>query len=269
MKTSLLYILLFPLFAAFTACSEGTDADNPFAYPDGIGGLRLENKTSTQITVPVITKSANFDDVKVDNFYLGILRKADGSVVKEFDTFSSLVNSEEGLPLLLPHGEYTAISSSFKKGETKVSDAPYFVDQQDFVIEEKTTTNVALKCTFESLGVELVLSEQFKKKLEEEPNNYGYQVTVSNGLAGWEFSLDKMKPGYFLDPCDELVVKVRVRLGSSNQWYPERTYRIKNDHNNPETSPKLGEYYIIRLDAGKEEEKVILKSLVVTDRVEE
>ena len=269
MKTNLLYTLLFPLFAAFTACSEGADADNPFAYPDGMGGLRLENKASTQITIPVITKSADFGDVEVGDFYLGILNKADGSVVKEFDTFSSLVNSEEGLPLLLPHGKYSAISSSYKKGETKVSDAPYFVDQRDFVIEEKTTTNVELKCTFESLGVELELSEQFKKKLEEEPNNYGYEVTVSNGVTDWEFSPDKMKPGYFLDPCGELAVKVRIRLGSSNQWYPERTYRIKNDRNNPETSPKLGEYYIIRLDAGEKEEKVILKTLAVTDKVEE
>jgi len=264
MKKTLLYTLLFPLFAAFTACSEATDADNPFAYPDGMGGLRLENKTSTQITIPVITKSANFDDVVVDDFYLGILNKADGSVIKEFDTFSSLVDSEDGLPLLLPHGEYTAISSSFKKGEMKVSDAPYFVDQQDFVIEEKKTTNVTLKCTFESLGVELELSEQFKKKLEEEPNNYGYEVTVSNGVADWDFSIDKMAPGYFLDPCDELVVKVRVRLGSSNQWYPERTYRLKNDG----VSPKLGEYYIIRLDAGKEEEVYSLRTVAVTDKVE-
>ena len=167
MKKILLYTLFIPFFAAFTACNETTDADNPFAYPDGMGGLHLENNTSTQITIPVITKSANFDDVVVDNFYLGILNKADGSVVKEFDTFSSLVNSEEGLPLLLPHGEYTTISSSFKKGEKKVSDAPYFVDQQDFVIEEKTTTNVVLKCTFESLGVELVLSEQFKNEVPD------------------------------------------------------------------------------------------------------
>lgn len=267
MKKTLLYTLLFPLFAAFTACSEATDADNPFAYPDGMGGLRLENKTSTQITIPVITKSANFDDVEVDDFYLGILNKADGSVVKEFDTFSSLVNSEDGLPLILPHGEYTAISSSFKKGETKVSDAPYFVDQQDFVIEEKTTTNVELKCTFESLGVELVLSEQFKKKLEEAPDNYGYKVTVSNGVADWEFTPEQKNPGYFLDPCNELIVKVTVRLGSSNQWYPERTYRVKNDRNNPETSPKLGEYYIINLDAGEQEEKISLRTLALTDKI--
>ena len=267
MKKKLLYALLLPVFAVFTSCSEDAKLDNS-PYAEGMGGLSLKNSTPTNITIPVITKSADFAYIKAGDFYVGILG-ADGSVVKEFDTFSSLVNSEEGLPLLLPHGEYSAISSSFKKGETKVSDAPYFVDQQNFIIEEKTTTNVELKCTFESLGVELELSEQFKKKLEEKPNNYGYEVTVSNGVANWEFSIDKMEPGYFLDPCDELVVKVKVRLGSSNQWYPERTYRIKNDLNNPETSPKLGEYYVIRLDAGKEEEKVILKSLVVTHKVEE
>lgn len=265
MKINILYTLLLPLFAAFTACSEDADLNNS-PYAEGTGGLKLANNTSTHITIPVITKSADFSDIEVDDFYVGVL-KEDGSVAKEFETFTVLVNA--GLPLILPHGSYSVISSSFKKGETKVSDAPYFVDQQDFVIEEKKTTNVTLKCTFKSLGVELELSEQFKKKLEEEPNNYGYEVTVSNGVADWDFSIDKMAPGYFLDPCDELVAKVRVRLGSNNQWYPERIYRIKNDHNNPETSPKLGEYYIIRLDAGEEEEKAILKTLAITDKVEE
>lgn len=261
MKKILLYTLFIPFFAAFTNCSDDTELNNS-PYIKGMGGLSLKNSTFTHITIPVITKSADFSDIKVDNFYVGIL-KADGTVAKEYDTFTELMN--DGLPLILPHGSYSVISSSYKKGETKVSDAPYFVDQQDFVIEEKTTTNVELKCTFESLGVELVLSEQFKMKLEKEPNNYGYEVTVSNGVASWDFSLDKMKPGYFLDPCDELVVKVRIRLGSSNQWYPERTYRLKNDG----VSPKLGEYYIIRLDAGEKEEAYSLRTVAVTDKVEE
>ena len=263
MKKTLLYTLFISIFAALTSCSEDADL-NYSPYADGMGGLSLKNNTSTHITIPVITKSADFSDIEVDNFYVGILH-ADGSVAKEFETFTELVDA--GLPLILPHGEYTAISSSFKKGEKKVSDAPYFVDQQDFVIEEKTTTNVVLKCTFESLGVELVLSEQFKKKLEEAPNNYSYKVTVSNGIADWEFTPEQKNPGYFLDPCNELIVKVTVRLGSSNQWYPERTYRVKNDRNNPETSPKLGEYYIINLDAGEQEEKISLRTLALTDKI--
>lgn len=265
MKKTILYTLFLPFFAAFTACSEGTDLEN-FLYADGMGGLSLKNSTSTNITIPVITKSADFSDIEVDNFYVGIL-KADGSVAKEFDTFTGLVDA--GLPLILPHGDYSVIASSYKLGDAKVSATPYFVDRQNFTIEEKTTTNVDLKCTFESLGVELALSEQFKAKLEASPNNYSYEVTVSNGVADWTFTPDKMDPGYFIDPCDELVVKVRVRLGSSNQWYPERTYRVKNDRKNPETSPVLGEYYIIRLDAGEQEERISLKTWALTDKVEE
>lgn len=46
---------------------------------------------------------------------------------------------------------------------------------------------------------------------------------------------------------------------------PDRIHRIKNNG----MSPQLGEYYIIRLDAGEQEEKVILKTLAVTDKIEE
>ncbi|WP_293709267.1 DUF4493 domain-containing protein [uncultured Parabacteroides sp.] len=261
MKKTILYTLFLPLLAAFTACSEGADLDNS-PYTDGMGGLSLKNSTSTNITIPVITKSADFSDIEVDNFYVGIL-KADGSVAKEFDTFTGLVDA--GLPLVLPHGDYSVIASSYKLGDIKVSATPYFVDQRNFTIEEKTTTNVDLKCTFKSLGVELALSEQFKKMLELKPNNYSYKVTVSNGVADWEFTPDKMDSGYFIDPCDELLIKVTVRLGSGDQWYPERTYRVKNNTN----SPKLGEYYIINLDAGEQPQKLSLKAVSLTDKIEE
>ena len=261
MKKILLYTLLFPLFTAFTSCGEDVEM-NRSSYVDGTGGLSLKNNTPTQITIPVIPKSADFTDIEADNFYVGILDE-NGAVVKEFDTFTDM--KAVGLPLILPCGDYSAIASSYKLGETKVSDKPYFVEQQEFVIEEKTTTNVALKCTFQSIGVELALSEQFKKKLEEQPNNYDYEVKVSNGVADWTFSKEKTDVGYFIDACDELVVKVKVRLGD-DKWYPERTYRVKNDDNNPATSPKLGEYYIINLDAGETPEKLSLRTVTLIDQ---
>lgn len=262
MKKQLLYTLFLPLFAAFTACSEGMDSDNS-PYTDGMGGLRLANSASTNITIPVITKSADFSEIDANEFNIRILDD-EGSVVKEFEMFSALV--EAGFPLILPQGSYRAIACSYKLGDTKVSETPYFVDEQGFPIEEKKTSNVQLKCTYQSLGVELALSNQFKTLIEQSPNDYSYKVIVSNGLADWEFTPDKMAPGYFTDPCDELIVKVTVRLGSSNEWYPERTYRVVNDENNPNTPPELGEYYIIRLDAGAEEEAYSLKSIALTEK---
>lgn len=257
MKKQLLYTLFLPLFAAFTACSEGMDSDNS-PYDEGMGGLSLKNSTTTNITIPVITKGADFSDINAGDFYVGIFDEQ-GSAVKEFDTYTALVDS--GLPLILPYGNYSVVASSYKVGDVKVSENPYFVDEQGFIIEEKKTTNVDLTCKFKSLGVELALSDQFKALLENRPNDYAYEVTASNGVANWTFSIDQMKPGYFVDACEELVVKVKVRLGS-DLWYPERTYRIKNNG----SSPQLGEYYIIRLDAGAEEEAYSLKSIALTEK---
>ena len=211
MKKILLYTLLFPLFTAFTSCGEDAEM-NRSSYVDGTGGLSLKNNTPTQITIPVITKSADFTDIEVDNFYVGILDE-NGAVVKEFDTFTDM--KAAGLPLILPCGDYSAIASSYK--------------------------------------------------LEEQPNNYHYEVKVSNGVADWTFSKEKTDVGYFIDACDELVVKVKVRLGD-DKWYPERTYRVKNDDNNPATSPKLGEYYIINLDAGETPEKLSLRTVTLIDQ---
>ena len=90
-------------------------------------------------------------------------------------------------------------------------------------------------------------------------------MKVSNGVADWTFSKEKTDVGYFIDACDELVVKVKVRLGD-DKWYPERTYRVKNDDNNPATSPKLGEYYIINLDAGETPEKLSLRTVTLIDQ---
>lgn len=257
MKKQLLYTIFLPLFAAFTACSERMDSDNSL-YGEGMGGLNLKNSTTTNITIPVITKSADFSSIKVENFYVGIFDEQ-GSAIKEFDTYTALLDS--GQPLILPYGDYSVIASSYKVGDVKVSENPYFVDEQGFIVEEKRTTNVDLTCKYKSLGVELAISDQFKALLENKPNDYGYEVTVSNGVADWKFSIDQMKPGYFVDDCEELVVKVKVRLGSSNDWYPERTYRLKNNG----SSPMLGEYYIIRLDAGEKEE-ASLKSIALTEK---
>lgn len=262
MKKNIFYAFILPIFAAFTACSEGADRENS-PYTDGFGGLNLKNQASTEIVIPVITKSADFSEISAADFYIAI-KDANGAVAKEFTSYSAMVDA--GFPLILPVGSYTVVASSYKLGDTKVSTVPYFVDEQSFEIEEKTTTNVRLVCKYESLGVELALSEQFKAKLEADPNNYDYKVVVSNGEAEYTFTKENMKPGYFLSGCDELVVAVSVRLGSGNLWYPTRTYRVKNDTGSELTSPCTGEYYVIRLDVGETPEETALKFCLLTEK---
>lgn len=262
MKKHIAYILFLSLFATFTACSEGTEMEDT-PYAEGQGGLNLTTQAPTEITIPVITKAADFSEISANNFYVAI-KDANGAVVKEFASYAAMVDA--GFPLVLPVGSYTAVASSYKAGDTNVSPTPYFHDEQPFRIEEKTTTNVRLVCTYKSLGVELALSEQFKARLEAEPNNYDYKVVVSNGEAEYTFTKENMQAGYFLSGCEQLTVSVTVRLGSADRWYPARTYRIPDNRESEAASPRIGEYYVIRLDAGETPETTTLKSCLLTEK---
>ena len=244
--------IYFMMSLGLAACSE--EADSSFA--EGMGGLCLTAKMDTEITIPVITKSADFSDLRVEDLFIRIYDERGSLVNTGAETYGDLLEQDEagegGLPIVLPLGSYTVKASTSTKEADGVMATPYFAaTQENVIVEEKRISTAVLRCTLQSIGVELQLSEQFKAKLEEEPSNYSYEVIVTNnGTARWTFTPEQMTVGYFIEACDELVATVRVRLGSSNEWYPNRTYRIKNNGQ----APQLGEYYIITLDAGEEPE---------------
>lgn len=256
MKKHILSILGSFALLCMVGCGEN-EADNISVFPENMGGLNMAANMSTEQVIPVITRSADFSGLSADDFYIKILNDK-GEVTKEFESLATM--RDEGLPVILPIGNYTAFASSFKPDGKEHSNEPYFEVEggsHPFVIEKMRITQVTLKCVYKSLGVELVLSDQFQGLLEKEPENYDYKVNVSNGTASYEFSKDKMKPVYFLKGCEELVVKVTMTMGGRE--YPERVWRITNQGN----APKTGEYYIIRLDAGDQPETVSLRSALM------
>ncbi|MCD8136404.1 MAG: DUF4493 domain-containing protein [Parabacteroides gordonii] len=262
MKRNILYNCLCAVLLGLSACGDEPES-KMIGFEEGTGGLRLMAGYSTEIKIPIITRSADFSELAVDDLHIVITDNKDNSV-KLNKVYGDLLNEDDGgVRDILPLGEYTVKASTTTDTAEGVTKIPYFMAENNKVkVEEKQISNVSLRCTFESIGVELALSDQFKQLMEEQPNNYSYQVTVSNGTASREFTPDEMTVAYFLDACDALVVKVKVRLGSSNKWYPERTYYVKNTLNTPATSPQLGEYYVISLDAGLESEKSLsLKSV--------
>ncbi len=261
MKKYILHSCLSVLLLGLSACA-GEQGGDVTGFADGTGGLRLRAGYS-DMTIPVITRSADFSGLEVDDLHIVITDNKDGSV-KLNKVYGDLANEEEGgLPVILPLGEYTVKACTTTETSAGITSIPYFMaENSKVVVEEKQISNVSLTCTFEGIGVELELSDRFKQLMEEHPNDYSYTVTVSNGVASSEFTPENTAAVYFLDACEALVVKVKVRLGSSNKWYPERTYYVKNSTNTPATSPRLGEYYMIRLDAGTEQEDVLsLKSV--------
>lgn len=218
---------------------------------DGFGALRLE-LLEMQTDIPVIQTKGSFGleptafPIRIDMYESGVYKEQ-----VSFESYSAMIDA--GMPLVLPVGDFRVTATSYDKeaADGRVSEMSYFEGGHEFMIEEKTVTSVPeLVCKFKSVGVELALSEQFKKKIEAEPLNYSYAVKVGNGTASWTFGpTEHTKPAYFLDACDELLVKVSVKLDGLE--YPERTYRIRNDATG---KVAIGEYYLITLDAGEEEE---------------
>lgn len=251
----IIYKSVLVFFSAMIAFSCEEKGNLKPEIPSGMGTLNIQPTAETDIQIPVITTRSSdlFPEQDVNTYYLSITGETD----KEYEQFSDLV--DEGLPLELPIGDYEITASSFKKENTLVSKEPYFVKTEKFKIEDKTTTNLSLKCTFESIGVVVKPSEDFQKLLDAKPYNYAFEVDVYNGEPEAVISffekqeLDEAKqtqlePAYFLDAPEDgyLQVKVRVKLGAANDWYPERTYYLNNNGQPAE----LGQYYIITIDAG-------------------
>lgn len=256
------YILLISILTFFSACQREAGIDDGFG--EGSGAFRLEQPfVQSETEIPVIVTKGSFG-LEPSAFPIRINQQgADGIYTEHtgFVSYSAMIDS--GMPLVLPVGDYQVTASSYDKSAVtgRVSETPYFEGSQAFVIEEKTVTSVpAFTCTFQSVGVELRLSDQFKAKLDAEPFNYSYSVAVSDGGASWIFDpTTNTKPAYFLDACENLVVKATVTL--DGRTYQERTYYVANTATG---KVSLREYYIITLDAGAEEEET--KSLRLTTK---
>ncbi len=247
------YILLISILTLFSACRKEAGMDDGFG--EGTGALRLERPSvQSETEIPVIVTKGSFG-LEPSAFSIRIDRQgADGTYAKHtgFDSYSAMIDA--GMPLVLPVGDYRVVASSYDQAAAggRVSETPYFEGRQEFVIEEKTVTSVpAFTCTFESVGVELRLSDRFKAKIEAEPLNYSYSVTVYDGEVSWTFDPDKhTKPAYFLDDCESLSLKVTVTL--DGRTYPVRTYYVCNSETGKVST---GEYYMITLDTGETETK--------------
>lgn len=270
MKQNIISLITF-CGLVFSSCSMQENLKPEI--PSGMGSLNIQPTAETDIQIPVITTRSSelFPEQDVNTYYLSIT----GETNKEYDQFSDLI--DEGLPLELPVGDYSITVSSFKRDGVSISEKPYFLKTESFKIEDKTTTNLSLKCTFESIGVIVKPSEEFQKLLDDESTSlsYAFEADVYNGdsdvkLSFYQWKNDgeavnkKLDPGYFLDApkSGKLKVKVRVRLKSTNTWYPERTYYLDNNGQPAD----LGQYYIITIDAGPHvQETQTLKAAVEED----
>ena len=253
-----LYLFITVSALLLSACEEERLPGESF--DGGTGGLRLEQpEMQSETDIPVIVTRSGFG-LEPGSFPIRIEQaEGDGcySTYTSFVSYNAMLDS--GMPLVLPVGDYRVVATSYEASDagSGVSETPYFEGSQEFVIEEKTVTSVPkLLCTFESVGVELQLSEQFRNLLETQPLNYKYTVSVQAGTTSWTFNQTNTAPVYFLywlrgTGCQGLCHAGRPA------WYPERTYRVGERSD----CVRTGEYYIITLDAGPDAARLATKCI--------
>lgn len=246
MKRITIILLFVSLWIGFTACQQDMTSDDELSTGDG--ALRLERLAiQEESDIPVIQTKGSFG-LDAGKFPIELWQRnnEDLTLYKSFISYTAMI--EQGMPLVLPVGSYEVRATSYlKEAGVKVNSTPWFEGKQEVVIEEKTVTSVpTLHCTFQSVGVELRLSDQFKAKLLAEPLNYDYSLTVSTSEASASFNTEAVPAAvYFEDSAEKLTVKVIIKLDGVT--YPERTYYISNPD---KQIVSVGEYYIINLDAG-------------------
>ncbi|MDF9831116.1 DUF4493 domain-containing protein [Parabacteroides sp. PF5-6] len=240
------------ILAGFCLSSCGADSDEAFTFsgPDK-GGLRLQLPALDPSEPIVISKAADFTLIDPADFVIEIYKKGEDNYYKRFETFTDM--QAEGTPLELPVGEYTV--KAFSCDPDPVMDMPYFCGSTDLRIEAHSISQATVECRYESLGVEIILTDAFRNFFADI-----YQITVEQD-TGISAVLIKHSPSriYFTNDC--LYLKVTIECTPKNgDASTARVYYFNREGEDPDFNgdgPFKGEYFMITIDT----EKIVGKSL--------
>lgn len=244
-KTASLCLALLCMALCFSSCGTDQEEGFPFSGPN-TGGLHLLLPAIDQSDPIVISKAADFSRLDPEQFVIEIYRAGESAYYKRFETFMQM--QQEGTPLELPVGNYT-VKAFTCDPEPVMRDIPYFYGEAELRIEPHAISQATIECRYESLGVEIVLTEAFRSFFSDD-----YQVTVEqeNGSSA---TLTKESPDriYFTQDC--LYLKVTIACKPKNgEAYSPRVYYFNREGEDPvfgEDGPFKGEYFIITIDTDR------------------
>lgn len=251
-------ILCFISSILLFSCQNSSDEDVEFIEKN-IGGLRLTSLDINTIDIPVVsTKAADFSMLDKEEFILKFYKEdgseytggvedanSSGKPIIPYNGKTLKELKELGMPLLFPVGVYKVEAFSYKKDNVLVN-KPYFWGETEFTIDEHQVRDVTIECKFRSIGIEVVLHNDFLNFFDDT-----YKVTVSNGLgSSFVFSKDNQNIHYFTEE-DIPYLKVQVECRTKdNLVYPVRSYYFNKEGKEPEfnnDAPYLGEHFIITI----------------------
>lgn len=244
MKRIYIYLSLLIWGCGITSCDSDHDPEPSFSR-EGVGRLFFQSVDLNEEIPRIITKGADFSMLDPTQFVVEIYKK-NGELYKSFDTFQQL--KEEGTPLELPVGYYTVKVFSYEP-EPILRGKPYFSGENSFTIENHEVTQVTIECTYQSLGVEINMTDAFLAAFQQD-----YKVTVlqDNGESAI-YSKEEPEVIYFTQDCLYLKVIVECTAKNGTEYSP-RVYYLNNVGEDPEfgdDGPHTGEYFILTIDSDK------------------
>ncbi len=250
MKTLYFYISLILLGFCLSSCDSEPEVGFQFSGSD-MGAVNFQAPQINEDIPRIITKSADFTMLDPSLFIVEIYKKGETTYYKRFDTFEKL--KEEGMPLELPVGEYIIKAFSYDS-VAMLRDKPYFRGETALTIEAHEVSSASVECKYQSLGVEIVLSNAFLNFFHD---TYTITVIQDTGHSA-TVSKDERQAIYFTQDCTYLKVTVECTT-KDNEKYPTMVYYFNKDGDDPQFTndgPHKGEYFIITLDTDKASGKI-------------
>ncbi|WP_280749387.1 DUF4493 domain-containing protein [Parabacteroides sp. PF5-9] len=240
-----IYLILILTGFSLFSCSLGHEDNFSFSGSE-MGGLNLQIPTVDDSDPIMITRSADFSILNAADFTIEIYKKGENSYYKRYETYTAM--QQEGTPLELPVGDYTIKAFSYEQ-EPVLRDKPYFLGETDLQIEAHEISRVTVECKYESLGVEIALTDAFRHFFQD-----SYKITVLQDTGSSAiFTKENPKRIYFTNDCAYLKVIIECTT-KENEVYPARTYYFNKEGQDPAFNgdgPFVGEYFIITVDTDK------------------
>lgn len=235
------------------SCSSSDTEEYTFSSPN-VGALSIQTPLVNNEIPVLITKSANFDVLNPDNFIIEIYKQGESNYYKRYETFTQL--KQEGTPLELPIGDYILKTFSCNP-VAMLRDMPYFVGSKTFTIVAHEISTVSVECKYQSIGVEIVLTDKFKSFFKD---TYKIVISTDSGLSAI-YSKETPERVYLTENCNYIKVSVDCTT-KDNEVYPTRAYYFNKDGIDPNFNgdgPFTGEYFIIKIDTDNASGKAMIK----------
>lgn len=207
------HAMLTAICLLISSCSE----DNPWVEK-GVGYIAPKISTSVDIKRSTSTRAENISAPDAAQFALS-LEKADGSIKKNWPTFSAFQTDEK-----FKIGTYT-MAASYGNIDEEGIERPYFYGEATFDVKEDQTTEVNITASLANSMVSVIYTDAFKKYFTD------WSATLhSEGGAYIAIPKGEDRPVYVKPGNISLLIAFTKQNGNAATYQPAEFKALPRHH---------------------------------------